>query len=125
MSVASNFDLGQELQITQLCRSMDRKKSAAATTGDGSAAATTGDRSAAATTGDRSAASALGKNSIAAALGIGARARSNTAIMLARYDNNYNITHVFAGMVDGCTIKGGVWYELDTEGRPVECAEQK
>ena len=81
-------------------------------------------RSAAATTGDGSAAAATGKNSIAAALGPNARAKSNTAIMLARYDDSWNVTHVFAGMVDGVTIKGGVWYELNAEGQPVECAEQ-
>jgi hypothetical protein len=95
-------------------------RSAAATTGNRSAAATTGNRSAAATTGDGSAASALGKNAIAAALGSNARAKSNTAIVLARYDDDWNVTHVFAGMVDGVTIKGDTWYELDANGTPVE-----
>ena len=47
-----------------------------------------------------------------------------TAIMLARYDDELSVTHVFAGMVDGAKIKGGVWYELDADGLPVECKDQ-
>ena len=86
--------------------------------------ATTGDDSAAATTGDGSAAATTGPNSIAAALGPNARAKSATAIILSRYDGGWNVTHVFASMVDGAAIKSGVWYELDENGAPVECAEQ-
>ncbi len=94
----------------------------AATTGDWANAATTGDRANAATTGDWANAATTGEGAIAASLGIGARAMAGEggAIMLAGHDDAGRLLNVFASKVGDNGIKAGVWYELDSNGKPVE-----
>ena len=97
---------------------------AASATGDSGAASATGDGGAASATGDGGAASATGKHGCAAAFGWGCRAMAGEtgAIFLVHRDEEGAITRVFASRVGDNGIKAGVWYELGSDGTPVEAA---
>ena len=99
-------------------------RGAASATGDRGAASATGYSGAASATGDRGAASATGKHGCAAAFGWGCRAMAGEtgAIFLVHRDDEGAITHVFASRVGDNGIKAGVWYELGSDGEPVEVA---
>ena len=87
-------------------------------TGDQGAASATGDQGAASATGDQGAASATGRASVAIATGLCGRAMGalGCAIFLVErgeWDGEtYPIISVKAAVVDGETIKPGVWYTL-------------
>ena len=99
---------------------------AASATGTRGAASATGDYGAASATGTRGAASATGNASVAMAAGIDGRAMGalGCAIFLVErgeWDGEtYPIVSVNAAIVDGETIKPGVWYTLKG-GEFVEC----
>ena len=97
---------------------------AASATGYSGAASATGDSGAASATGDGGAASATGKHGCAAAFGWGCRAMAGEtgAIFLVHRDEEGAITRVFASRVGDNGIKAGVWYELGSDGAPVEAA---
>ena len=92
---------------------------AAASGGSGHAAAA-GEYGHAAAAGDYGHAAVKGKNAIAAALGFAgvARAGEGGAIMLAAYDNNYQLVAVFASKVGENGIKAGEAYRLRQDGKP-------
>ena len=91
---------------------------AASATGDCGAASATGYRGAASATGYRGAASATGKSSVALASGIDGKAMGEIgcAIFLVERGEWDGETHPIlsakAAIVDGETIKPGVWYTL-------------
>ena len=91
---------------------------AASATGDRGAASATGDQGAASATGYQGAASATGKACVALAAGIESRAMGeigNAICIVERgeYDGTtYPIKAIKAAIVDGETIKPGVWYTL-------------
>ena len=93
-------------------------RSPAWTTGYASPAATTGNASPAATTGYASPAAATGKNSIAAALGINgtAKAAAGGAIVLAAYDDDFNLVAVRASLVGQNGVEPGIAYRLTAAG---------
>jgi len=97
---------------------------AASATGNRGAASATGYSGAASATGDSGAASATGKHGCAAAFGWGCRAMAGEtgAIFLVHRDEEGAITRVFASRVGDNGIKAGVWYELGSDGAPVEAA---
>ena len=97
---------------------------AASATGYSGAASATGYSGAASATGDGGAASATGKHGCAAAFGWGCRAMAGEtgAIFLVHRDEEGAITRVFASRVGDNGIKAGVWYELGSDGAPVEAA---
>ena len=103
-------------------------RGAASATGYRGAASATGDRGAASATGYRGAASATGKASIAVASGIEGKAMGalGCAICLVErgeWDGEtYPIVSTKAAIVDGETIKPGVWYTLK-DGEFVEVGE--
>ena len=91
---------------------------AASATGYQGAASATGDHGAASATGNRGAASATGKACVALAAGVESRAMGEigNAICIVKrgeYDGTtYPIKAIKAAIVDGETIKPGVWYTL-------------
>ena len=93
-------------------------RGAASATGDRGAASATGDCGAASATGDCGAASATGKSSVALASGIDGKAMGEIgcAIFLVERGEWDGETHPIlsakAAIVDGETIKPGVWYTL-------------
>jgi len=97
-------------------------QSAASSTGDQSAASSTGDRSAAISTGDRSAASSTGDQSAAMSSGREGRVMvaDGDALFLVHRDENWNITHAWAGIAGRDGIKPLTWYTLNADGQPVE-----
>ena len=101
---------------------------AASATGDQGAASATGTRGAASATGYQGAASATGKASVAMASGVEGRAMGalGCAICLVErgeWDGDtYPIVSVKAAIVDGKTVKPGVWYTLK-DGEFVEVDE--
>ena len=102
---------------------------AASATGYQGAASATGYRGAASATGDQGAASATGKACVALAAGIESRAMGeigNAICIVERgeYDGaTYPIKAIKAAIVDGETIKPGVWYTLK-DGEFVEAEAQ-
>ena len=90
--------------------------------GDRSAASSTGNQSAASSTGDRSAASSTGDQSAAMSAGRYGRAMGadGCALFLVYRDDNWDITHAWAGIVGRDGIKPLVWYSLDAHGKPQE-----
>ena len=98
---------------------------AASATGNQGAASATGYRGAASATGDQGAASATGKACVALAAGIESRAMGeigNAICIVERGEYNgmtYPIKAIKAAIVDGETIKPGVWYTLE-DGEFVE-----
>ena len=99
-------------------------KSAASATGNSSAASATGDNSAASATGDNSAASATGKGCVAMTTGFYGRVMGdlgNAIVCVERCDNG-EIATILSGIVDGETLKPGVWYTVKN-GQWVEVQE--
>ena len=99
----------------------------AATTGDWANAATTGYRANAATTGDWANAATTGKGAIAAALGSETKARASAGdaiVIVWRAPYPSGEFKVFASKVGENGIKPDVWYELNSEGVPVEASDE-
>ena len=87
---------------------------AASATGDSGAASATGTRGAASATGTRGAASATGKHCVAMTTGFYGRVMGdlgNAIVCVERRDNG-EIASILAGIVDGETLKPGVWYTV-------------
>ena len=97
----------------------------AAATGDRGHAAATGDYGHAAATGYRGHAAVKGKNAIAIAAGAFgvASADDGGAIMLAAYDDDWNLVTVFASKVGENGIEAGKAYHLGQDGKPVDVTE--
>ncbi|MGZ8915357.1 MAG: collagen-like triple helix repeat-containing protein [Methylobacter sp.] len=91
---------------------------AASSTGDRGAASSTGYQGAASSTGTRGAASSTGYSSIAIASGRYGKAMSSegSAIVLCRYDDDGNMTHVRSAIAGRGEIKPLTWYTLDENG---------
>ena len=90
------------------------ERGAAYATGDSGAASATGDRGAASATGDSGAASATGKYCVAMTTGFFGRVMGdigNAIVCVERRDNG-EIAAILAGIVDGETLKPGVWYTV-------------
>ena len=93
-------------------------------TGFNSAASATGDNSAASATGFNSAASATGKGCVAMTTGFYGRVMGdlgNAIVCVERCDNG-EIATILSGIVDGETLKPGVWYTVKN-GQWVEVQE--
>ena len=98
--------------------------SAASATGNNSAASATGFKSAASATGFKSAASATGKGCVAMTTGFYGRVMGdlgNAIVCVERCDNG-EIATILSGIVDGETLKPGVWYTVKN-GQWVEVQE--
>ena len=90
------------------------KSGAASATGWSGAASATGVRGAASATGERGAASATGKYCVAMTTGLFGRVMGdigNAIVCVERRDNG-EIDSILAGIVDGETLKPGVWYTV-------------
>ena len=96
---------------------------AATASGDSGAATASGTRGAATASGDSGAATASGTRGAATASGTSGRARGTDgcALFLVHRDDNWNITHAWAGIVGRDNIKSMTWYMLNADGKPVEC----
>ena len=94
----------------------------AAATGYSGHAAATGYSGHAAATGYSGHAAVKGKNAIAAALAKNgsACAEDGGAIMLAAYDDNWNLLAVFSSKVGENGIEAGKTYTLGADGKPIE-----
>jgi hypothetical protein len=108
--------------VAWIMRQVDGAKKQTVIEGSSSAATNTGDSSAATNTGYRSAATVEGKDSVAIATGHSGRAKAcaGSAIMLCFRDDWYRLMHVFASKVGENGIEPDVFYELDSDGKPVE-----
>ena len=87
---------------------------AASATGESGAASATGENGAASATGVRGAASATGKYCVAMTTGFFGRVMGdigNAIVCVERRDNG-EIDAILAGIVDGETLKPGVWYTV-------------
>ena len=90
------------------------ERGAASATGWMGAASATGERGAASATGERGAASATGKYCVAMTTGFFGRVMGdigNAIVCVERRDNG-KIASILAGIVDGETLKPGVWYTV-------------
>ena len=78
---------------------------------------TTGYLGAASATGDRGAASATGKYCVAMTTGVSGRVMGDigNAIVCVERGDNGEIVSILAGIVDGETLKQGVWYTVKME----------
>jgi hypothetical protein len=87
---------------------------AASATGWSGAASATGERGAASATGDSGAASATGKCCVAMTTGVCGRVMGElgNAIVCVERNTNGDIATILAGIVDGETLKPGVWYTV-------------
>ena len=87
---------------------------AASATGERGAASATGWRGAASATGWMGAASATGKSCVAMTTGSFGRVMGNigNAIVCVERRDNGEIAAILAGIVDGKTLKPGVWYTV-------------
>jgi len=87
---------------------------AASATGERGAAYATGDSGAAYATGDSGAASATGKGCVAMTTGFYGRVMGGrgNAIVCVERKNNGGIATILSGIVDGETLKPGVWYTV-------------
>ncbi len=96
-------------------------RGAASATGWSSAASATGESGAASATGESGAASATGKYCVAMTTGFFGRVMGNigNAIVCVERMDNGEIAAILAGIVDGETLKPGVWYTVEN-GRWVE-----
>ena len=89
-------------------------RGAASATGERGAASATGESGAASATGERGAASATGKHCVAMTTGFVGRVMGdigNAIVCVERRDNG-EIASILAGIVDGETLKPGVWYTV-------------
>ena len=93
-------------------------------TGESGAASATGERGAASATGERGAASATGKGCVAMTTGFYGRVMGEigNAIVCVERGDNGEIAAILAGIVDGETLKPGVWYTVKN-GQWVEVQE--
>ena len=89
-------------------------RGAASATGWSGAASATGERGAASATGDSGAASATGKCCVAMTTGVCGRVMGElgNAIVCVERNTNGDIATILAGIVDGETLKPGVWYTV-------------
>ena len=90
-------------------------RGAASATGESGAASATGERGAASATGWRGAASATGKGCVAMTTGFYGRVMGkigNAIVCVERRDNG-EIAAILSGIVDGETLKPGVWYTVE------------
>ena len=89
----------------------EKKNSA---TGDSGAASATGDSGAASATGESGAASATGKYCVAMTTGFFGRVMGDigNAIVCVERRHNGEIAAILSGIVDGETLKPGVWYTV-------------
>ena len=90
------------------------ERGAASATGESGAASATGWRGAASATGESGAASATGKGCVAMTTGFYGRVMGeigNAIVCVERRDNG-EIAAILAGIVDGETLKPGVWYTV-------------
>ena len=87
---------------------------AASATGESGAASATGWRGAASATGERGAASATGKGCVAMATGFYGRVMGEigNAVVCVERNANGDITSILSAIVDGETLKPGVWYTV-------------
>ena len=87
---------------------------AASATGERGAASATGERGAASATGWRGAASATGKGCVAMATGFYGRVMGEigNAVVCVERNANGDITSILSAIVDGETLKPGVWYTV-------------
>ena len=87
---------------------------AASATGESGAASATGVRGAASATGVRGAASATGKGCVAMATGFYGRVMGEigNAVVCVERNANGDITSILSAIVDGETLKPGVWYTV-------------
>ena len=83
-------------------------------TGDSGAASATGEMGAASATGEMGAASATGEYCVAMTTGFLGRVMGDigNAIVCVERRNNGEIAAILAGIVDGETLKPGVWYTV-------------
>ena len=90
------------------------ERGAASATGERGAASATGLRGAASATGERGAASATGKGCVAMTTGFYGRVMGDlgNAIVCVERNTNGDIATILAGIVDGETLKPGVWYTV-------------
>ena len=97
---------------------------AASATGESGAASATGESGAASATGERGAASATGKGCVAMTTGFYGRVMGEigNAIVCVERRNNGEIAAILSGIVDGETLKHGVWYTVKN-GQWVEVQE--
>ena len=97
---------------------------AASATGDSGAASATGWSGVASATGLRGAASATGKGCVAMTTGFYGRVMGEigNAIVCVERGDNREIAAILAGIVDGETLKPGVWYTVK-DGQWVEVQE--
>ena len=98
---------------------------AASATGDHGAASATGNNGAASATGNHGAASATGNYGAASATGYQGKAKGalGNALFLLHRDDDYNITHVWAGIIGQNGILPDTWYRLNDRGEPCAVAE--
>ena len=100
-------------------------RGAASATGDWGAASATGYLGAASATGDQGAASATGKSCVALSAGVNGKvmgAIGNAIVCVERGNwdgGTYPIKSILSAIVDGETIKAGVWYTVK-DGKWVE-----
>ena len=78
------------------------------------AASATGESGAASATGESGAASATGKGCVAMTTGLYGRVMGGrgNAIVCVERKNNGDIATILSGIVDGETLKPGVWYTV-------------
>lgn len=90
------------------------ERGAASATGWSGAASATGERGAASATGESGAASATGKCCVAMTTGVCGRVMGElgNAIVCVERNTNGDIATILAGIVDGETLKPGVWYTV-------------
>ena len=90
------------------------ERGAASATGESGAASATGESGAASATGGRGAASATGKGCVAMATGFYGRVMGEigNAVVCVERNANGDITSILSAIVDGETLKPGVWYTV-------------
>ena len=122
---STKIKIGAELSIAGMVKAAVEYTKERCTQNDGDkatgyqgAASATGGRGAASATGYQGAASATGKSSVAMACGIEGKAMGNLGCALflverGKYDGEtYPIVAAKAAIVDGESVKPGVWYTL-------------
>ena len=126
---SAEITIRAELKLPDIIRKavawiVERAKENTAT-GDSGHAAATGYGGHAAATGYRGHAAVKGKNAIAIAAGAFgvASADDGGAIMLAAYDDDWNLVTVFASKVGENGIEAGKAYHLGQDGKPVDVTE--
>ena len=119
-----DFDNAIKKANAEKKKSATGKMGAASATGDSGAASATGERGAASATGWRGAASATGKYCVAMTTDFFGRVMGDigNAIVCVERGGNGEINDILADIVDGETMKPGVWYTVKN-GQWVEVQE--